>query len=74
MLNRPVQTRDEKKRKLERFYYIDLELALQGPEHYEDAIISVLDDKTLRTNFGKDIKLDLRTPEDGARKALSWSN
>lgn len=64
MLDRPVQTRDEKKRKLERFYYIDIELALQGPEHYEDAIISVLDDKTLRMNFGKDIKLDLRTPED----------
>ncbi len=64
MLDRPVKTRDEKKRKLKRFYYIDIELALQGPVHYEDAIISVLEDKTLRKNFGKDIKLDLRTPED----------
>lgn len=63
VLDQPVKTRDEKKRPIERYYYIDIEKALLGPEHYEDAIIGVGADKTLRTNFGKDITLDLRTPE-----------
>lgn len=63
ILDQPVKTRDEKKRPIERYYYIDIEKALLGPEHYEDAIIGVAADKTLRTNFGKDITLDLRTPE-----------
>ncbi|MEQ9408433.1 MAG: DUF262 domain-containing protein [Fuerstiella sp.] len=63
ILTQPVKTRDEKKRPLERYYYIDIEQALDGPEHYEDAIIGVASDRTLRTNFGKDITLDLRSPE-----------
>ena len=63
MLDQPVQTRTEKKRKILRRYYIDIEQALEGPEHYEDAIVSLEADRTIRTNFGKDIKLDLRTRE-----------
>ena len=62
-LNQPVKTRDEKKRPMERYYYIDIETALEGPEHYEEAIVGVDADKTQRTNFGRDITLDLRTPE-----------
>ena len=59
----PVQTRDEKKREIKRFYYIDIERALAGPENYEEAILAVDEDRTVRTNFGRDIKLDLRSPE-----------
>jgi hypothetical protein len=62
-LNQPVKTRDEKKRPMKRYYYIDIETALEGPEHYEEAIVGVDADKTQRTNFGRDITLDLRTPE-----------
>ncbi|MAE69800.1 MAG: hypothetical protein CME06_04950 [Gemmatimonadetes bacterium] len=62
-LNTPVQTKDNKKRLIERYYYIDIELALEGPQSYEDAIISVDSQKTQRTNFGRDITLDLSTPE-----------
>ena len=61
LLDRPVQTQDDKKRKIERYYYIDIEKALAGPEHYEDAIIGVEADRTLREHFGRDIKLDLRS-------------
>ena len=63
ILKQPVKTRDEKKRPLERYYYINIEQALEGPSSYEEAIISVEVDKTQRTNFGRDIVLDLRTPE-----------
>ena len=63
ILKQPVKTRDEKKRPLERYYYINIEQALEGPSSYEEAIISVEVDKTQRANFGRDIVLDLRTPE-----------
>lgn len=60
MLDRPVQTRDEKKRPLLRHYYIDIEKALEGEERYEDAIFGVDADRTVREDFGRDVKLDLR--------------
>lgn len=63
ILDRPVQTRDEKKRPLERYYYIDIERALAGPAHIEEAIVGVDADRTQRKNFGRDITLDLRSPE-----------
>lgn len=63
MLNQPVQTRSFTGKALKRYYYIDIEQALQGPEYYEDAILGVDEDRTLKENFGRDIKLDLRTPE-----------
>jgi len=62
-LGKPVQTRDEKKRLIERHYYIDIEKALAGPQYYEDAIIGVDESKTLRTNFGRDVLLDLSSQE-----------
>ncbi len=60
-----MQTRDVKKRNLERYYYVDIvkAKALEGPECYQEAVFSVEKDKTVRENFGRDIKLDLRTPE-----------
>ncbi|MHC5770411.1 MAG: GmrSD restriction endonuclease domain-containing protein [Nostoc sp.] len=63
MFTQPVQTRDYKKKLLHRYYYIDIETALLGKEHYESAIISVDTDRTVRENFGRDLKLDLSTPE-----------
>ena len=63
MFKEPVETRDSKKKLLKRHYYIDIELALSGKENYENAIISLDPDRILRENFGRDIKLDLSTPE-----------
>jgi hypothetical protein len=63
MFDKPVQTRDDKKKTLQRYYYIDIETALSGQENYESAIISIDADRIQRENFGRDIKLDLSTPE-----------
>lgn len=63
ILDQPVKTRDEKKRPLDRYYYINIERALDGASYIEDAIVGVDADRTQRTNFGRDITLDLRTPE-----------
>lgn len=62
-LAKPVDTRDEKKRLIKRHYYFDIDRALLGPQSYEEAIIAVDERKTQRTNFGRDVKLDLSTPE-----------
>jgi hypothetical protein len=56
-----VHTRDDKGRRIERFYYFDIEAALAGKNDLEDAIVAVDGSKTLRTNFGRDIVLDLST-------------
>jgi hypothetical protein len=62
-LSEPVQTRDTKKRPILRHYYIDIDVALEGPHRYEEAVIGVDEQKTLRENFGRDIKLDLSSRE-----------
>lgn len=62
-LSTPVQTRNEKGRPIERYYYWDIRRALEGVEYLDDAIVAVEADKCLRENFGRDIKLDLSTPD-----------
>ena len=63
-LDKPVATRDAKRRELKRHYYFDIEKALQGgPEALGDAIVAVDEQRIQRENFGRDVKLDLSTME-----------
>jgi len=62
-LAKPVKTRDAQKREVERYYYIDIEKALQGTSSIEDAIIGLDNTRMLKKNFGRDIELDLSTQE-----------
>lgn len=62
-LKTAVKTRTEKGKAIERHYYWHIPTALEGGERLEDAIIAVEEDKIERTNFGKDIKLNLSSPE-----------
>lgn len=61
-LNKPVKTFDEKGKRIDRYYYIDIRQALET-EQLEDAIIAVEQSRQLKTNFGRDIALDLSTPQ-----------
>jgi uncharacterized protein with ParB-like and HNH nuclease domain len=61
MLKQAVDTRTHTGKPLKRYYYIDIELALTGEEHYENAIIGVDENRVIKENFGRDIKLDLST-------------
>lgn len=63
MLQQPVDTHTHTGKPLRRYYYIDIELALEGEEHYENAIIGVDESRVIKENFGRDIKLDLSTPK-----------
>eukprot|EP00456_Euglypha_rotunda_P033787 TRINITY_DN26077_c0_g1_i3.p1 TRINITY_DN26077_c0_g1~~TRINITY_DN26077_c0_g1_i3.p1 ORF type:complete len:552 (-),score=79.10 TRINITY_DN26077_c0_g1_i3:19-1674(-) len=62
-IDAPVATRNEKGRAIERYYYWDIRRALEGTESLDEAIIAVEADKCLHENFGRNIKLDLSTPE-----------
>ncbi|MGN5290258.1 GmrSD restriction endonuclease domain-containing protein [Aeromonas sp. 11P] len=57
-LNKPVKTFDEKGKRIDRYYYIDIQKALEV-EQLEDAIIAVEQSRQLKTNFGRDVALDL---------------
>lgn len=59
----PVTTRLRSKKEVERFYYLDIKLATNGSADVLDAIVAVPADKIIRGNFGKDVQLDLSTPD-----------
>ena len=60
---RPIRTRTQKKVVIERFYYLDIDKAASDAANIEDAIVGVPADRIVRTNFGRDIQLDLSQPE-----------
>jgi uncharacterized protein with ParB-like and HNH nuclease domain len=59
-IDRPVKTRNSKGRAIERFYYFDIAKILAG-EDIEEAIVAAESDRKIKSNFGKDIILDLST-------------
>ena len=58
-----VHTRTDKGKDINRFYYIDIEKALNTDTDRIDAIISVPETRIITSNFGRDIELDLSTPD-----------
>gem|GEM_PF-5460741 len=60
-LEKPVATRDAKKRELKLHYYFDIEKALLGPQALVDAIVTVDEQRTQREDFGRKVVLDLST-------------
>lgn len=61
--DKPVHTRTDKGKDILRYYYIDIEKALDSSVDRVDAIISVPETKVVTTNFGRTVELDLSTQE-----------
>ena len=61
-LSTPVKTFNEKGNPIERFYYININAALEN-DALDEAFITVDHDKKTRRNFGRDIELDFSSPE-----------
>ena len=59
----PVRTKTEKGKEVDKFYYFDINKCLDDSEDRFDAIIAVPFDKKLKTNFDRDIVLDLSKRE-----------
>ena len=66
MSKNPVVTRmdTDKDSTIKRYYYIDIEKAINPEIERLDAIISISEDKIKTENIGREIILDLRTRED----------
>lgn len=61
--DKPVKTRTDKGKEIARYYYIDIQKAIDPTVDRIDAIISVPATKIVTSNFGRDIDLDLSTPQ-----------
>jgi len=63
----PVQTQTVKKEKIERYYYLDIDCCIASLSDRTidrvDAVLSIPSDKLIRSNFARDIELDLSTRE-----------
>jgi len=62
--SRPVKTRDEKGKEVERLYYLDIEKCLNPEVDREDAVISVPADRRITSDFGRRVDLDLTSEDD----------
>ncbi len=59
----PVETTTEKGKEIKRFYYLDIKKCLDESEDRVDAVIAVPSDRKIKTNFDRDVVLDLSTRE-----------
>ena len=57
-----VETKDTKNKPIHRWYYIDMKQAVEAAVDREDALLSVPEDKRIRS-FGGEITLDITTSE-----------
>lgn len=83
-LKAAVATRTDKGKPIERHYYWNIPTALDPESSLEDALIAVEADRKSRTNFGRDIELDLSTtqlecekmyfPCDQTMKSDAWES
>jgi len=60
---KPVKTTTDTGRKIKRYYYINIEKALNTTVDREEAIFSVDENKQIRSEMGRKIELDLSTQE-----------
>lgn len=58
-----VATTDDRGKLLKRRYYVNVNVALDGDDRLDEAVVSIPEDGMLRSNFGKDIDLDISTRE-----------
>ena len=61
-LDQPVETRDQRGKPIKRWYYVDMQMALDPNVDREDAIVSLPPDRQIK-KFGRDSVEDYSTPE-----------
>jgi hypothetical protein len=66
-LDQPVATVDARDHKIERWYYLDIDKAIDPHADRDDAVISIPADRTLREDFARRVRLDLSTKENECR-------
>jgi hypothetical protein len=59
----PVDTTDAKGKKLKRWYYVDMDKALDPAWDREEAIVAVPEDRIMRGDFGRSVEADYSSVE-----------
>ncbi len=62
-LKEPVRTRNSKGKEIRRHYYFNIKKAVENPDALHDAVIAVDENRQQRTNFGRDVNIDLSTTD-----------
>jgi hypothetical protein len=62
-LKSAVDTFTSKGKKIKRHYYFNILKALEGEEYLGDAIVGVDENRQIKSNFGRDVDLDLSTSQ-----------
>lgn len=70
MRSEVIQTTNDKKQRIERWYFIDMEAALADGANRDSAIVGIGGDKVEKTRFGREIVRDLSTPEKEYRACM----
>lgn len=65
-----VKTKTTSNKEIERYYYLDIEKALNPTIDRIDAILSINNDKIISSNFGRDVELDLSTRKNEFKNHL----
>lgn len=58
-----TRNRPGSRKTIKRWYYVDIQKALDASADPDDTIFNVPEDKLLKSNFGRDVDLDLSVPE-----------
>lgn len=58
-----VDTTDDRGKKIKRKYYVDIKVALESEDRMDEAVRSLPADGKVTTNFGREVTLDVSTPE-----------
>ena len=64
---RPVHTKTDKGKEIERYYYLNIEKALDPNADDEDVVISIPATKQVTSDFGRKVEIDLSTRQDEFR-------
>lgn len=58
-----VHTETPKKKRVKRWFYLDIRKCMDSSMDREEAVIGVPEDRVVRSDFGREVVLDLSTPE-----------
>ncbi len=61
--NKVVETQTVKRKKVKRWFFIDVRKAMDANQDREDAIVGLPEDRKLTEDFGRKLILDVSTPE-----------
>ena len=67
---KPVNTKDPREKKITRWYFIDMKIAMAPDGDLQDAVIAIAEDRVVRDNFGRDVVHDYSTTEAQCREEM----